>query len=54
MKFFAKSFDHLGSKLRIERIYLARCPRSEVNDQEGYDRDKKQGNGFLDDAATDE
>jgi len=47
MKFFAKSFHHLGCKLGVERVHLARLARGKVNDQKRYYRDKKQGDDLL-------
>jgi hypothetical protein len=53
VKFFLKPFNHLGSELGIEGIDLTGLAWCKVNDQKGYDGDKKESDGFLNNTATD-
>jgi len=52
MKFFPKSLHHLWGELGIQGINLAWLARSKMNDQKGYDGDKKNGNDLLYDASA--
>ena len=52
MKLFPKSLHHLWGELGIQWINLAGLARSKMNDQKGYDGDKKNGNDLLYDASA--
>ena len=53
MKFFAKSFHNFGCKLRVQRVHLAGLARGKVDNQKRYNRDKKKGDGLLNNASAD-
>ena len=52
MKLFSKSFDHLGCKLGIKRVHLARFTWGQVNNQKRDNHHKEKSDDLLYDAAT--
>lgn len=52
IKLFSKSFQNFRREFWIQRIDLTRFTRCEMNDQEGYNGDEKQGDDLLYSAAA--
>ena len=54
VKGLAEAFHDLRSEAGIERVYLTRFSRGEIDNEKGRHGDEEEGDDFLDDASTNE